>query len=434
MTRMPQFPRRTPVAAAVALLGALAGAAPAAAAADAPGAAFTCSASAVRVSLLGAAAIQPLQAGGSGGECPTTDASLLSPSLGLPLDLETLTARTLTAPGGGTGALASAGLGRLALGTGGAGAPLLELTSATSAAGASCVGGRPVLAGSSSVGDMRILGRTVGTASALTQTVPLLGGLAEIHVAPGEQTVAGNTLTERALRITITLGGRPLAEIVVGEARVAVAADACGAAPAPPAGTPAPTTASGLALACTSRRVVLTGARSSGRRVRVTGAADAALAGHRVSVLLEPSGRRVAAATVRPDGTWAASAPRPSDPAAARYRAAVGSRRSASLALAPRLAVDTLSARAGRVTIAGHVAGPLLAPPEPISVERRTSCRRSESVALVQPRPDGSFRVSVAAPAAAGAAGYLLSTRVAGARPGARPLRVASPLAVVTLR
>jgi hypothetical protein len=96
----------------------------------------------------------------------------------------------------------------------------------------------------------------------------------------------------------------------------------------------------------------------------------------------------------------------------ARYQAVVGNERSLRLKLRRRMIVDGVTVRGNRVTIAGHVTRPLAAPRRAIVVRRRVSCARTVVVKRVRPRPDGTFRVTVAAPPNQLAAVYRLTTQV----------------------
>lgn len=237
-------------------------------------------------------------------------------------------------------------------------------------------------------------------------------GLASVRVTPGGQTTENGILTQRALLVQVTIAGQPLADVVLGEARVRTSAVDCD----PPAPAVAPQTATDLALACTTRRLVLTDVVARRGRVRLVGAADRRLAGRTVTIRFLGTGRNVARARVRRDGSFQTTAAMPSrrirNTNRARYEARLGRERSLNLKLARRMRVSGVSVRGGRVTIAGRVSRPLGSPVRSIRLTRRVSCRRSEVVRTFRPRRDGTFRVTVDAPDEQSAAVYRLGTMV----------------------
>jgi len=166
-------------------------------------------------------------------------------------------------------------------------------------------------------------------------------------------------------------------------------------------------------LACT-RGLVLTDVIEGRTRVHLLGVAQARYVGQRLRIAFGSTGRTVARATVRPDGTFETTAPLPARRLrasnAARYRAQLGRQRSPAFKLRRRLMIDDISARNGRVTIAGRVLG--VRSGEPVVVQRRATCRRLVTVGAVHPDRSGRFRVTVAAPRSESAAVYRLRTRV----------------------
>ena len=81
------------------------------------------------------------------------------------------------------------------------------------------------------------------------------------------------------------------------------------------------------------------------------------------------------------------------------------------LKLRRRLLLEDISARSGRVTIAGRVLSPAR-PARPVVVEQRTSCNRYARATRVTPSAGGRFRLTVVAPPDASAAVYRLHTLV----------------------
>lgn len=335
---------------------------------------------------------------------------------------------------------------------------VLRLQGAMAYAGAACREGSAVPQGSSQVAGLTILGQVVDTNKAFEGTLklldtqqldltrivddpelfkllagpaavdltplrgllrPLVAGLpaisipaavAQVKVTPAEQERAGARLVQRALRVQVSALGQSVVDLVIGEAAVTAGAVDC----APP--DQAVLGASEQALACTKKRLVLVDVVPSGRRVRLFGAADRSLAGRTVDLVFEGTGRRVARAQVQPDGSFRATAPLPSarlrGTNRARYQAVIGRERSLNLKLQRRMEVRSIRAAGGRVTITGRVVGPLTRPAAAITLKRRLSCRRFETVARFRPRADGTFRVTVDAPDDARSAVYRLQTTV----------------------
>jgi hypothetical protein len=346
------------------------------------------------------------------------------------------------------------------------GRTLLSVGAATAYAGASCASGTAKPFGATQVADIKIFGQTVPTDAAADQSLSLvdtsnidlnalditkvqlpaslLGGLtaplltqlqglvkslltlptvavpatiANVKVTPSSQTIDqnGTHLVQRGPRIQVSIAGQAIADVILGEATVGTAGVNCtrAAAVKPP---PRPTTPSDLALACTKRRLVLVDVLTEGSRVKLLGAADRKFAGQTVALRLASTGKSVATAKVKTDGSFSTYAPLPRkgirDTNAARYQATLGKEKSLDLKLARRMIVSSLSAKAGRVTIAGRVTLPLTRPLASITLTRVVSCKKLETVTRFKPKRDGTFRITVAAPTGQDAAVYRLSTRV----------------------
>lgn len=244
--------------------------------------------------------------------------------------------------------------------------------------------------------------------------VPLPVAVAEVKLTPSSQsTSATGRLVQRGPHLQVSIAGQSIVDVVLGEATVSASGIDCTVPAAAPA---VPESAADLALACTSRRLVLVDVLQEGGRVKLLGAADRKLAGRTVALRLAATGKTVATAKVAADGSFSATAPLP--PAKirgtnkARYQAAVGSEKSLDLKLARRMIVSAVSARGGKVTIAGRVVLPLANPRANITLTRRLSCKRSEVVKRFKPAADGTFKVTVDAPDDATAAVYRMSTVV----------------------
>jgi len=260
-----------------------------------------------------------------------------------------------------------------------------------------------------------VLKPTIQAALDALPTVTLPAALAQVKVTAGPKTIAGATLTQQALRIEARIAGQQIADVTLGEARVALGSVDC----TPPASTPATSTtptASELALQCTTRRLVLQDVVPSGSRVILFGAADRKLAGKTVAIRFLATGKIVALVKVREDGSFRTTAPLPSRAVrstnAARYQASIGREKSLDLKLERRMVISNVTVKNGKVTISGRVVRPLTRPASVITVTRRVSCKRSAVVARIEPRNNGTFRVTVDAPEGQLAAVYRLGTFV----------------------
>ena len=186
--------------------------------------------------------------------------------------------------------------------------------------------------------------------------------------------------------------------------------------------TPAPVAevkrSTDLVLGCSDRRVVLEDVFIEGSKVRLLGVAAREFAGRKVLVAFGASAKTVAQATVGADGHFTATAPLPAkklrNSNKARYVAKIGSEASLALKLARRMLVTKVAAAGNRVTIAGKVVGPLAtsAKDRTITLQRVVACKRAETVRTFAPARNGSFSITVNAPAGQKAAVYRLSTRV----------------------
>jgi len=492
--------------------------------------ALHCEASALRASVAGQAAIEPVTTGRTG-DCATTAAT---PSVALPalLDAQALIANTAYDGAAGTGS-ADGGIAHLRvlptreliaqlpteqfidqLPLQSVAVPLplqllglpptlqVDVKAALKAlvpepstallsvdlldahAAIACQAGAPVRSGSSQVAGVKLLGQDIGVDGAVSQALTVIGGgtvdpsrldpgkltfygplgeltgpllttvlanlkpllaalppitlpasVIQAQLRPGEQIDDGQTLTQRALHASLALAGRPILDAVLGEAQVGSAATACAtpavtppAAPKAPAKTTTPsagqTAAQGSVaqqiLACTDRKLVLVDVLAQGSRVKLLGAANRAYVGRRVAIRLRATGRVVAHAKVRKDGSFETTAPRPARSWFAthrranrvRYRAEIGKELSLPLKLQRRLIVSSLTSKQGHVTIAGRVVRPLTTPVATIRVVRRVSCHKVVLVKRFKPRADGTFRVTVKAPKGQAAAVYRLATYV----------------------
>jgi hypothetical protein len=352
-------------------------------------------------------------------------------------------------------------------------ADLLQATAAVA-----CDAGVPRLSGSSSVAGLKVLGRDLGADSVVNTVLPLIdsrrisladldltklkfydptglvpvalgplnpvltqitaalgalppieipAALATVSISPNEQLTDASSLTQRALHASITLAGRPILDAVLGEAKVGAAGDACRTTSTTTSKTSTSGSVAGQSvadqlLACTDRKLVLVDVLKQDGRVKLLGAANRDYVGRRVAIRLRATGRVVAHATVRKDGSFQTTAPMPARAYFAthkransvRYRAEIGKELSLPLKLQRRLIVSSLaSSKDGRtVKIAGRVVRPLTTPVATVRVVRRVSCHKVVLVKRFKPRADGSFSITVPAPRGQAAAIYRLATSV----------------------
>jgi len=480
--------------------------APATASAQAP--AWTCEASALRGSVLGAAPIEPVTVNRGGAACQSLTATL---GQVLPAPLTTVAAAAQTVLKGPAGALdqqSATSVGGVAdlrlpvlpdlpialppieipaelaavnvplptvplvplpsaltldlrpainaLLPGGRlpAADLLRLQGATAYAAAQCESGTPRLVGRSTVSGLTVLGQELPTNQIVEQAltlfdsagidpsnidlslVPLPPGLsfvdpivgpiltaavrsvldglpnvaipptlAHVKVTPASQVTGPGTLTQRGPRLEVSVAGQSLADLVIGEATVGQRSVSCARAASVPD-----------QLGCTERKLVLVDVFRKGDRVQLFGAADPRFAGRTVNIVYAATGKVVAKTRIAADGSFEDTAPLPPkslrNTNRSRYRAVLGDERSLNLKLARRMVVTQMSAKDGKVTIAGYVTKPLAEPLEEIVVKRRISCQKNIIVARVKPNSDGTFRVTVDAPSNRDRAVYRLATRV----------------------
>jgi hypothetical protein len=173
--------------------------------------------------------------------------------------------------------------------------------------------------------------------------------------------------------------------------------------------------ASQLALRCPQRKLILIDVLQRSHRVALLGAADKSLIGRKVTITLLATHKRVATAIVGSDGFFGTTAALPSRRVRftnrASYQASIGAVRQ-SLKLTRRMQVDSIVSRAGKVVIRGHVVRPLAQPIATILIQRRVSCSSTVTVKRIKPARNGTFKVTLAAPAHTQAAVYLAITRV----------------------
>lgn len=336
---------------------------------------------------------------------------------------------------------------------------LVRLQSAMAYAGARCQDGRSVPSGVAQTAGLTVLGQAVDTNKAVnaplrildtksivpaailddpallqlvagpiamdatvlkTVLTPVLGAipaisipeaLATLKVTPAHQIVAGSRLVQRALRVELSGLGRSLVDLTIGEAAVTAGGIDCSA------GEGAVLGASEQALSCTKRKLVLIDVLQGPTKAQFYGAADKKYIGKTVSIYFRADGKRVARAKVRKDGSFRASAKLPKrslrSTNKARYQARIGRERSLSLKLQRRMTVRSIRSSGGKVVIVGRVKGPLTRPKRTsVTVRRRLSCKKYETVKKVKVSKNGTYRVVLDAPPGQTAAVYRMQTKV----------------------
>lgn len=259
--------------------------------------------------------------------------------------------------------------------------------------------------------DLATLQTLLAPALAALPAISIPEAAARVRVVPGEKIVEGSRLVQRALRVQIDGLGRPLLDLTIGEAAVTAGGIDCDAASGAVLG------ASESALECTTRKLVLVDVLQGRTNVHLYGAADKKYIGKKVSIYFRATGKRVARATVRKDGSFRVMTKLPSrrlrSTNKARYQARIGKERSLSLKLQRRMTVRSIRSSGGKVVIIGKVAGPLTRPkPTRVTVRRRLSCKKYETVKHVTPSKNGTFRVTLDAPPGQTTSVYRMQTRV----------------------
>jgi hypothetical protein len=234
--------------------------------------------------------------------------------------------------------------------------------------------------------------------------------IAQVKVVPGLKVQDATSVTQQALNVTVSIAGQTIVNAVIGEAKASAANADC----AEPVTDPESPT--GATLECSTRRLVLVDVLERGDKVKLTGVADPALAGKSVAIVFNATGKVVAHAKVNPDGSFATTAPLPPervrDTNDARYKATLGDEESINLKLRRRMILRSMTSKSGKVTITGRVLRPLAKPLAAITLTRRVSCTEEKVVTRFKPQRNGNFRVTVRAPKGVGSAVYRMTTKV----------------------
>ncbi len=157
-------------------------------------------------------------------------------------------------------------------------------------------------------------------------------------------------------------------------------------------------------LECGSRSVALVDVAVSGKRVKLLGAARAALIGQKVELRKVGAKKVVARATVGKDGLFSATAALPKKKGKldrkARYQAKIGKASSIALKLTRELTFTSVKKAAGnKVTLAGRATGRFAKRGSKVTIRRRLSCTREAIAGKAKVGKGGKFRAVVALPA-----------------------------------
>lgn len=260
-----------------------------------------------------------------------------------------------------------------------------------------------------------VLNGTLSTEALAPLLKPILAGrsisipaqLAQVKLTPSSQTTENGLLVQRALRAQISLAGRSIADLTIGQAAVGAGAINC---------APVVENSTEAALQCTKRKLVLIDVLERRHHVTLLGAADKSLVGKTVRIRFKATGKTVARVKVRKDGSFSTTAHLPRKKIRhtnkARYQAFSGKEKSLNLKLHRRMVVDKLSSKGGKVTIKGRVIRPLARHIKKITLKRRVTCKKMEVVKRFKPRKSGRFSVTVKSPKNLAATVYRLQTQV----------------------
>lgn len=248
--------------------------------------------------------------------------------------------------------------------------------------------------------------------------------LAQVRLAVADVNKTATTASASAARLTISLLGNNVLDLILGGAKVAAFGDcpkpvvaATPAAPVVAASVPA-------ALQCTDRRIVLEDVLLEGDRVRLRGFTTKMNAGRQVTLRFLADGTTVAQPVVRKDGSFSAVIRRPArrfiGTDEARYRAVIGDQQSFGLKLTRRLQFTQLGAQGSRVRFAGRVIRPVVG--QVIEVRQRITCKKFVVIGRARVPASGIVKLDVAKPNDGTEAVYRLQTHVRFSERGSRKL------------
>ena len=250
--------------------------------------------------------------------------------------------------------------------------------------------------------------------------VVLPAAMGRVETQPDQQVNEGDSMEQRALRMTVSMAGQQVADLVLGIARVATGGLSCAEAAAAPviegSGPVAKPVepASQLAVSCAQASVTLVNVIDQNTHVTLIGAADKKLIGKRVRIVQTWNGKRVATTKVGRSGFFRTKAPMPREAIRytndARYMAVIGDEESLPLKLHRRMRFSSLESHGRKVTLKGRIFGPMT--DEVIEIRQRVSCTKDIVVKRIRPNRDGSWKVTLDAPKRAKAATYRATTSV----------------------
>jgi hypothetical protein len=206
---------------------------PATTGATVPANTWGCSSSAVNVTLLANAPIQPLIANPDGTSCSTDTVGLndLGPSVSNLIGGDALNAITETDSAVAPDVQSPTSYATVTnLSLTNSALPLLQLPGTISSqVSATCVDGAAKYAGSGTTAPLVIGGHTIPTDKAVTETLSGLGKLtgAVLSIVPGQVTQTATSYTRDGLHVTLKLGATDILDLVVSQATASVNGDPC---------------------------------------------------------------------------------------------------------------------------------------------------------------------------------------------------------------
>jgi hypothetical protein len=280
------------------------------------------------------------------------------------------------------------------------------------------------------------------TVTSCTVTVtPAAGGAAQTLPGTYDQPTGGCAALLDAARFpsgdydvvveVVDSGGDKAAKagrVTVGQFGVITVPPGSGAA------TPGPPSTADVAqalLACEAgRKVTLTDVRLSGSRVGLEGVAQKTLAGQTVLIRFTAKGRSaatVARVKVGKDGLFSTSATAPAkrfrtSKANGRYTASIAGSTSSATKLSRRMVFTTTRLDRTTIRVSGRVTAPLPRSGQVVTVTRRVTCSKYQTVVKTKTTRKGTFTATFKAPADGSAGVYRAGTKVPTRKGG--PARV----------
>ena len=188
-------------------------------------------------------------------------------------------------------------------------------------------------------------------------------------------------------------------------------------------------------LLCGGKKVALVDVFPEGSRMLVSGVAQPSLAGQRAKIVLESTGKTITTAKIGRSGAFAASAKLPAKRLrrTARYKAVIGKSRSVALKLMRRSYLTRAALRGSQASFQGKVTGDFR-PGVTVTLLKITLCTKNTAIAKTKLRRDGTWRVSVRAPANASDVLFRARTNVLLSRRPFQTFTLPSPVSLSAAR